>query len=182
MLTENNKRAIDIMNDLFGIIELGESYEAFRLKSVSVKGLIDQILDSYSAEITKKRLKFAVKVPKTLHVQAEEARLLVALVNLIDNAITYSDDGGRIRIEAAQSKGEVHISIEDKGIGIPKDEQIKVFTKFFRAKNSYLKKTVGTGLGLLIAKTIIEGHSGTLDFKSIEGEGSTFRIKLAQKK
>ena len=178
VLTENNKRAINIMNDLFSIIELGEDYEALRLKKINLKELIGSILDSYEEEIKKRHLKVSASISKSLVIKANEAHIKNALVNLIDNAITYSDQKGKVKIQAKKVGSNVVIDFVDEGIGIPKDEHVKVFTKFFRARNSYIKKTVGTGLGLIIAKTIVEGHSGSVAFRSEEGKGSTFTVKL----
>jgi len=178
VLRENNRRGINIMNDLFKVIELGEGYRAIGKKPMNLRKAVDQILVSCQVEVKKLGLKISVQVPKSLTLKVDEDRMKSALANLIDNAIAYSNEKGEIRIGALKKRGEVILSIADRGIGIPEVEQVNCFNKFFRARNAYLKKSVGTGLGLVIAKTIVEGHGGTLGFESKEGKGSVFTVKL----
>ena len=101
------------------------------------------------------------------------------LQNLIDNAIKYSKNGGKVNVTASLGpKDVVYINIEDTGIGIPEADKANIFTRFFRAANAQKIVADGSGLGLYIAKNIIEVHGGTLSFVSEEGKGTTFTVTL----
>ena len=96
------------------------------------------------------------------------------LQNLLENAIKYTIDGGKVEIDVKKEDDHLLISINDNGIGIPKDQAKNVFVKFFRARNAIRQETDGSGLGLYITKSIIEKNGGTIYFESEEGKGSTF--------
>lgn len=104
--------------------------------------------------------------------------LRALLVNLLSNAIKFSPENSTILLTADVRKNRCHISVIDQGMGIPADDQPKMFERFFRASNAY--QTPGTGLGLFIVKKYIEMMQGTLDFTSVVGEGTTFVVDLPQ--
>jgi PAS domain S-box-containing protein len=98
--------------------------------------------------------------------------------NLISNAIKYSKKDGEVRVEAIRRGGVFRVSIADQGIGIPKSEQGKIFTRFFRATNAMLKETDGSGIGLSAVKSFLDEMGGRIWFESAEGKGTTFFIEL----
>ena len=110
-------------------------------------------------------------------VLADEAKIRQVLMNFIDNALYYSKSGTAIviRIEA---ENDVRVTVTDTGIGVPANQQAKLFTKFFRADNARTQRPDGTGVGLYLAKMIIDGHRGKVIFSSKEGKGSTFGFSL----
>lgn len=174
----NNERTIMIMDGLLKVLELGDKYFANNLKKIKIKEKIDEIIASFYNKIFIKKLQIQVDINPKLTIKAEELRIKTAFINLIENAICYIDDGGKIQIKAVPKGNSILFSINDNGIGIPKEERFKIFDKFFRSTNSYLKKSVGTGLGLVIVKNIIEGHGGKIWFESIEGKGTTFYFNI----
>jgi signal transduction histidine kinase len=105
----------------------------------------------------------------------------VAIQNLIDNALRYTLPGGKVTVEIKCAKMELEFSVKDSGVGIPQDQQDRVFTKFFRGANVIRMETEGSGLGLFITKNIIEAHRGRIWFKSKENVGSTFYFTLPLK-
>lgn len=170
----NMKRSTSIVNSLLNYMEVGDKYFASNVQSVSLKQLIEDILLSEKSRIELLKLKVKVEVEKSLIFKVEVQRFKQALVILLANAIDYSNEGGVIEIKVSKREGGISFSIGDSGIGIPDDDQVHIFETFFRASNSSLKKGVGSGLNLLIAKKIIEGHGGRLQFKSTEGKGTVF--------
>jgi len=104
--------------------------------------------------------------------------LTLAIRNLVNNAIFYTGAGGEVIISIKRNGSNVEFSIKDTGIGIPKNQQTRVFSRFFRADNAIRKETEGTGLGLFITKNIIEAHGGKIWFESIENKGTTFFFSL----
>ena len=98
--------------------------------------------------------------------------------NLLDNAVSYTPRGGKIIISLREVNNHIEFSVRDTGIGIPKDQQNRVFSRFFRTQGAIRAKTKGTGLGLYITKNIIEAHGGKIWFESEEGKGSVFYFTL----
>jgi PAS domain S-box-containing protein len=111
-------------------------------------------------------------------IQGDEVRLRQVLDNLVSNAIKYSPDGGRVTIGGEVDDRMVTIFVRDQGIGIPEDEQEKVFDRFYRVDGPVSKKTKGTGLGLYLVRAIVEAHGGTIRVKSKPRSGSTFYFTL----
>ena len=103
-------------------------------------------------------------------------------MNFCDNAIYYSKENSKITVTLANVKGWVEFSVIDKGIGVPKEEQVDLFGKFFRATNARKQRPDGTGVGLFLAKKVIDAHDGEIIFESQEGKGSTFGFRLPIKK
>ena len=124
---------------------------------------------------TKIRVIMDKKIPL---VYLDEDLIRHVYANLISNAIRYTMAGGNIIIKVYQSKNYLMTEVKDNGIGIPKEEQKRIFEKFFRASNALKKETDGTGLGLFLSKTIVESSGGKMGFRSSEGVGSTFWFSL----
>ena len=127
--------------------------------------------------------------PKNLQISLEGCReeclifgdtekLKLVLENLMSNAVKYTPSGGKIEIRLAKDGGRAVFSVKDNGVGIPESQQKRVFEKFFRGDNVVKHQTEGTGLGLYIAKNIIEQSGGKIWFKSREDEGTTFFFSL----
>lgn len=115
---------------------------------------------------------------KDIFLVADKDRLREVLVNLIDNAIKYTKNGGKVIVGTKLNGQHVELSVRDNGIGIPSDDQSKIFQKFFRAKNVYKLAAQGTGLGLYIVYKLIDLMKGYVQFSSVENKGSVFRIEL----
>jgi two-component system phosphate regulon sensor histidine kinase PhoR len=101
-----------------------------------------------------------------------------AFVNLIDNALKYSDDGSQVRITASRSNGEVTVAFADQGSGIPNKHLPRLFERFYRVDKARSRKLGGTGLGLAIVKHIVHTHGGHITVESSLGQGSTFTVHL----
>ncbi len=118
--------------------------------------------------------------PETGIVNGDEGPLRRAFLNIVANAIKFSHPGGLVTIRCTVDQGAslVLVTCQDRGIGIPADDQIKLFTRFYRASNATRQAIPGTGLGLSIAKQIVEAHGGNLRLTSVEGEGTTVVMEL----
>ncbi|MEK7554482.1 MAG: sensor histidine kinase [Patescibacteria group bacterium] len=179
VIGKSQRDIVAIVNDLVTLSQIGFEYQKTNVKPVDIKHLIEKSLD-YLAEIVKGK-KLAIEIKETgasTVAPMNEFTMAKAMENLIDNAVAYSNDGGKIAIEIGGSNKELTLTITDQGIGIPVEDQSSIFQQFFRAKNAIQKKNVGTGLGLFIAKTIVEGHNGKISFRSSENKGSSFTIAI----
>ena len=124
-------------------------------------------------------MKLNLDVSKNLPaIMADETYLGDAIGRLLDNAIKFSPDGGRITV-AVEDVGEmVQVSVSDEGVGIPKDQHKRIFERFYQVDGSARRRFAGVGLGLTIAKRIVEAHRGEIWVESEPGEGSTFYFKI----
>ncbi len=108
----------------------------------------------------------------------DQNKIRQVIMNFIDNSIFYSHEGSTIKVELLQAPGEAILQVKDTGIGIPKDEQHRLFTKFYRASNAKRVRPDGTGIGIFMAKKVVVAHGGSIIFESVESKGSTFGFRL----
>jgi two-component system phosphate regulon sensor histidine kinase PhoR len=120
-----------------------------------------------------------VDVPADLPaIRADRDRLAQVLINLLDNAIKFTPEGGRIRIEARADGDRLEIAVRDSGPGIPQEDLGRIFERFYRVERSRDRREGGTGLGLAIAKHLVQAMDGSIEATSAPGAGSTFRVTL----
>jgi two-component system sensor histidine kinase VicK len=122
---------------------------------------------------------FDVEVPRgSIFVRADREKLTQIVMNLVDNAVKFSPDGGRIAVSTRRRSDTAEIRIEDEGIGIARADQQRIFTKFYRADEAAQHSPQGTGLGLFLARGLLAAMGGRIWVESKEGEGSTFVCEL----
>jgi signal transduction histidine kinase len=109
-------------------------------------------------------------------VLVDAAQVRAVVQNLLENAIKYTMKGGTVVIKLEVAGKDVQLSVKDSGIGIPKEQQSQIFTRFFRAGNVLTMEPSGSGLGLYMVRKIVEQHGGKVWFESVEGKGSTFFV------
>ncbi|MGC8855838.1 MAG: ATP-binding protein [Anaerolineae bacterium] len=166
-----------LVNDLLDLGRLEAGFDT-RRELVSLDGVLKYTLDTFEGEIKRKNLKVAVDVPAEMHpLRANPIRIRQMLDNLVENAIKYTPEGGRIRVSAMEHEQQIILEVADTGPGIPPAEQHRIFEKFYRASNAP-EGVSGTGLGLAIVKTIVENHQGRVWVESKLGQGSTFFVVL----
>ena len=171
---------ITLINDLLNVARIEEGRYIYKPTPVDFEELIQKVIGLYEEEIKKKNLKLDFKKPKAKlpSLPVDEEKMEQVIQNLIGNAVKYTPAEGKVTIFLKGGIKEIEVSVADTGIGIPKNQQEKVFSKFFRAANATRQGTEGTGLGLFIAKNIIKAHSGKIWFESQEGKGTTFSLTL----
>ena len=179
----SNERMIALINDLLSVTRIEEGRYLYRPVLSDIEAIIRFVINSYKEEAAKRNISLKIKktkekLPKIL---LDVEKIKLAVQNIVDNAIKYTSSGGKVTATLKYDKKEVTVSIEDTGVGVPKDQQERIFTKFFRGVNVIRMETDGSGLGLFIAKNIIEAHGGRIWFKSKENEGTTFWFSLPVK-
>ena len=179
----SNERMISLINDLLDITRIEEGRYLYKPVLTDFEAICQFVINSFKEEIKKKKIKFEFKEPlkKLPQVKVDVEKIRLAINNLLDNAIRYTPAGGRVTVSLSRGKKEIELSVKDTGVGIPKDQQERVFTKFSRGANVIRMATEGSGLGLFITKNIIEAHGGKIWFESEEGEGTTFYFTLPTK-
>jgi PAS domain S-box-containing protein len=177
---KSNERMILLINDLLNVTRIEEGRYLYNLTLIDFESTIESLVNSYKEEVEKRNLKLEFQKPKEKLplIKADPEKIKLAIQNLIENSIKYTPEGGRILISLKKNKNLITFSIKDTGVGIPKDQQQRVFSKFFRAENAIKMNTEGSGLGLFITKNIIEAHGGKIWFESEEGKGTTFYFNL----
>ncbi|MBI2098672.1 MAG: HAMP domain-containing histidine kinase [Candidatus Wildermuthbacteria bacterium] len=173
-------RLIELVNDLLDASRLEEGRFGFKTQKQDFLPVVQSTYEKFEKSAKEKGVTFSFVAPKeplpTLTIDKE--KITIALENMVDNALKYTPPGGRVTIRLFKEKNQVICDVADTGIGMPKDQTSKIFTKFFRAENAQLSQTSGTGLGLYLAKNIIEHHGGAIFFTTKENQGSTFTFTL----
>lgn len=181
-----NERMINLVKDLLDVVRIEEGRFDFRFVKGSVLTVVRDLMEEIKARAVQKGLDMRLNIsdrnlPKSM---LDQERLRLALLNILDNSLQYTHSGGKIIVTVAQKSGYIIISVRDTGIGIPADQMPIIFTKFFRSRNAIQMQPDGNGLGLYIAKNIIDRHGGRVWIESEEGKGTTvfFTIPILRKK
>ncbi|MCX6791264.1 MAG: ATP-binding protein [Candidatus Gribaldobacteria bacterium] len=178
---QSNERMIRLVNDLLNVTRIEEGRFLYELKPYDIIKLTEKALAPLKELALQKGLDFVFEKPSSVipPIYVDEEKFGIVIQNLVDNAINYTKQG-KVLVSMAwdKPKEEVYFMVKDNGIGIPPDQQKRVFSRFFRSPNAVKTETEGTGLGLFIAKNIIEAHLGKIWFESQEGHGATFFFVL----
>lgn len=175
----SNERIIKLINDLLNVSRIEEGKFGLVFKKDSFSALLDEAVKSEENLATMRNISLIFKKGKELPcVYMDKNKMGIVLSNILDNSIKYTRKFGKIEVVAFVSEGNVKVSIKDNGVGIPKEEQKRLFSKFFRGSNVMRMQTEGTGLGLFIMKNIVEQHNGKIKIKSEEGKGTDVLIEL----
>ncbi|MDO8183433.1 MAG: ATP-binding protein [bacterium] len=175
-----NQRMVDLVNTLLDVSRIEMGTFMVEPQPTNIVKLAQSVINEQRLQIAEKKIEFSTSFGKDIPlVQMDPKLLRMVIQNLLSNAIKYTPDGGKVVATILlDKKRNVMFKIFDTGYGIPKNQQDKIFTKLFRADNVIGKDTEGTGLGLYIAKSIIEQAGGKLLFKSVENKGTLFYITL----
>ena len=166
-----------LVSDLLELSRMETGQISLGLSSTRMRDVIERAVDRHRAQAEAKSLTLSVEVPEGLPpVVADPARLQQVVSNLMDNAVKFTPEGGRIQVSAKASQGAVAVSVSDTGFGIAEEDLPHVFERLYKVDRSRQEK--GTGLGLAIAKHIVQLHSGEIRVESREGEGSTFTFTV----
>jgi two-component system sensor histidine kinase SenX3 len=145
---------------------------------VDINGVIETAVDRCRIDAEDRDIKIVVKTEPELEVLGSEDQLAMAIGNLVENAINYSPDGTRVAVAAHPIGDLVEVTVSDQGVGIPSSDLERVFERFYRVDRARSRETGGTGLGLSIVKHIASIHGGDVRVWSVEGQGSTFTVRL----
>ena len=178
IIKKHTDRLINIVKDLLALSQLEEKGTTLELEEVNLGNLIEQTFKIFEPRMREKHLKLDLNIESDIPpIKADSFKLEQALINLLDNAIKYTEHG-TITLSLTHRDYQAVIKVTDTGIGIPDEHIPRIFERFYVVDKSHSRKLGGTGLGLSIVKHIVLLHNGTLDVKSIPGEGTTFSLTL----
>ncbi len=179
MIEENNQRMINLVNDLLNIARVEQGRLNVKPTAVHLEKVIQNLMKEYKELAKSSNVKLFFSSKKELKpVFIDQQGVELVLRNLIDNAIRYTKGEGEVGINLFEKKNLIRCEIKDEGVGIPKEDRKRIFQKFFRSQNIMKYQTQGTGLGLFIAKSVIDASNGKIGFESEENKGSTFWFEL----
>ena len=182
VIKNNADRLHMLVNDLLDISRIETGKTGLDLRPLDIPQIIEQVVDGHlNGRIQHESRKLQVSTelaPSLPLVNADHARIIQILTNLLDNAFNYTPDNGKITVNAKATHSYVYISIIDSGIGIAQENQKKIFDRFYRAEDSNVQRVSGTGLGLAIVRSLVEMHGGRLKVESELGKGSIFTFNL----
>jgi len=177
MLTQTERlgRLVDQLLDL-SRLESGEV--PFQVEVVPVAPLVSRVISEISMGRSISDVRIDDDVPPHLAAEADAERIHQVLFNLVDNAVRFTPPGGEIRVTARPDGGRVHVSVTDTGVGISPEHLPRVFERFYRVDPARSRDDGGTGIGLAVARSIVEAHGGRIVAKSDPGHGSAFTFDL----
>jgi signal transduction histidine kinase len=177
-LEANGRHLLGLINDALDLSKIEAGQLVLELSNYSVQDIAQTVRSTLEPLAVDKKLAFKVELaPNLPSGQGDGRRLTQVLINLVGNAIKFTD-AGEVAIKAEAKNGSFYVSVRDTGPGISAADQAKLFQEFQQADNAITKKKGGTGLGLAISKRIIEMHGGRIWVESQPGQGSTFAFTL----
>lgn len=167
-----------IINDLLSLVKMDKSAGNINITSVQINELLERIMKCLRPIAQKQNVELVMESFRPVVAEVDEVKLTLALTNLIENAIKYNNPDGWVHVSLNADHQNFFVTVEDNGIGIPKEAQNRIFERFYRVDKSHSREIGGTGLGLAIARNAIIMHRGAIKVHSMEGEGTTFTVRI----
>lgn len=179
-IQESTSRMIRLVNDLLDVSRIESGKMEINFEEVNLKEIIEIVARELKSFAKANNVELVVDISREVKkVKTDPIRIKMVIQNFVDNAIKYTrPQKGVVKVFLENRDGDVYCSVKDNGLGISKAEQAKIFDKFFRGNGVVKKQTIGTGLGLHIAKAAIESSGGKIGFESKKEKGSTFWFAL----
>lgn len=181
LIQKQTDRTISIIKSMLYLARADAGIIRANAQEVNVTELIREIVLTFNSKASRKNVNLKFYCDSDIVVITDEKLLFEALKNIVDNAIEYTNPGGRVEIICERGDGDVRISISDTGIGIDESELPHIFDRFYRGKNAFEMNPSGTGLGLALARSIIEILSGKIEVSSERGKGTKFVVYIPGK-
>jgi signal transduction histidine kinase len=179
VINKESQRLTQLINNILDFSRIEAGRKEYRFAPTDVGRIVSEVVDAYRFQIEQQGFALEVDVPEGLpEIQVDKEAVGQALINLVNNAIKYSPDDKQVAIAVREEGGKLLLSVVDHGIGIAKNEQKRIFEKFYRAENSLVHDTKGSGLGLALVRHIMDAHGGSVEVESAPGKGSTFTLAL----
>ena len=178
---EEIDRENKIINDLLSLVKMDKSASEMNIESMNINDLLELILKRLRPIAKKANVELVLESFRPVTAEVDEVKLTLALSNLIENAIKYNRPEGWVHVSLNADHQHFYVKVEDSGIGIPEEAQSHIFERFYRVDKSHSREIGGTGLGLAITRNAVIMHRGAIKVHSVEGEGTTFIVRIPQK-
>jgi PAS domain S-box-containing protein len=178
VVERNADRLLALVGDLLFLAQIEAGKLSLEVGAVDVGAVASESVDAARPAAEDKAITVSLAIGPVPLLAGDGARIGQLVDNLVSNAIKFTPDGGRVDVRVRARNGSAVIEVRDSGIGIPPDEQERLFERFFRSSNAAERQIPGTGLGLAISKAIVEAHGGAIAVKSEVDVGTTFRVSL----
>lgn len=178
-IIRNATRLKEIIESLTDVDNYESGVARIRENTISISRIINEVVSSFQDMAASKNITlWADMQDDEFQVEADANKITVAISNLIRNAITFTNEGGQVQVKIGSVTGHVEVSVRDNGIGIPANAIPHIFDRFYQVESHLTRRHTGMGLGLSVAKSMIEMHGGRIWVESVEGQGSTFTFLL----
>ena len=174
-IQQNSNRLLSLINDIIRLSELDNSESLIRYEQVDLDLVAQECVNNLNVNAQKRSVKLYYE-GEPCEIRADRGMLAELVDNLTANAIRYNNEGGEVHVRVTHENMQPVLIVEDNGIGIPKDQQERIFERFYRVDKSRSKQTGGTGLGLAIVKHIVELHDAQITVESEPGKGTTMKV------
>lgn len=171
-------RMTEIVNNLLALVKLDYREAGLNIEETDLSKLLEDIIKRLSPLAEQKEISLLLDIIKNVIVDADAMKFSLAISNLVENAIKYTDIGGSTKVTLDSDHQNAFITVQDTGIGINEEEQGKIFNRFYRVDKTRDRETGGTGLGLSITHSSVILHNGSIKLSSKEGQGSTFVVRI----
>ena len=179
---EDIKNEVDrenqIITELLTLVRMDRKDSKLNIKECNVNEMCELILKRVRPIAQKRDIELTMVSMREVYAEIDETKMIMVITNLVENAVKYNRDHGKVRLTINADPYNFFISVEDTGVGIPQDSLDKIYDRFYRVDKSRSREVGGTGLGLSITKSIILQHHGAIDVQSILGEGTKFTVTV----
>ncbi len=175
-------RETGIINDLLSLVKMDKTAEnSLNVQNLDVGNLVETIMERLTPIARKNDVELVLEIVRPATADLDETKFTLAISNLIENGIKYNHRGGWVKAKIDADYQFFTIEVSDTGMGIPEDSLNHIFERFYRVDKSHSREIGGTGLGLAITRSAILMHRGAIKVESVEGEGTTFTVKIPKK-
>lgn len=177
IIVKETERLTRLINNILAFSRIESGRKEYRKAPMDLNRIVANITDVYRFHLEQKGFRVHVETLDSLPVlEGDEEAVAEAVLNLLDNAMKYSDKHREITVRTGGAQDEAWVEVEDRGIGIPAELQHRIYEKFFRVSEGLVHTAKGSGLGLTLVRHIMDGHRGRVELRSAVGKGSTFRL------
>ncbi|UTR05278.1 ATP-binding protein [Alkalihalobacillus sp. LMS6] len=181
IIWKESDRLQSLIMDLLELSKIENAQFLLHLESISLKEISDEVVTLLANKLEEKEMTLRVTETGQSVIEGDAQRLKQIILNLVTNAIAYTQAKGSVSIHLIEKENEVELHVQDTGIGISTPEKLRIFERFYRVDRARSRNSGGTGLGLAIVKHLAEAHHAKLEVESEEGEGSTFKVIFPKK-
>ena len=175
------KKMTKLVGDLLTVARTDGKANQLKISHMDIVSAARQTVRIMRPFAEKKDIVIEEVLPKKLEIYADEQKIRQLILILVDNAVKYTQEHGKIKVSLMAEKGEIHLTVADNGIGIEPEHRERIFDRFYRVDKARSRRMGGNGLGLAIARGIVEAHHGEISLESAVNEGTTFHVRLKEK-